>query len=62
MIDTLEEVDADWMRGRIGSREGIFPKSFVEVVNPIPSSSPIRKISKSKPTVKGEKGQSVKTM
>lgn len=53
MIDTLEEVDADWMRGRIGMREGIFPKSFVEVISEIPSSSQIRKISQAKPTTPG---------
>ncbi|KAJ3324048.1 hypothetical protein HDU76_013494, partial [Blyttiomyces sp. JEL0837] len=29
-VEVLEDVDASWSRGRIGNREGIFPKTFVE--------------------------------
>lgn len=29
-IEVLEEVDANWWKGRIGSRIGIFPKTFVK--------------------------------
>ncbi len=36
LIETLEKVDDDWMKGRIGEREGIFPISFVKVISDIP--------------------------
>ena len=42
VISILEEVDADWTRGRLGDKEGIFPKSFVEVVSKIPKTSQIK--------------------
>ena len=47
VIELQEEVDADWMRGRLGSKEGIFPSSFVEVVAApeIQKTAPIKKIS-----------------
>jgi hypothetical protein len=38
MVATLEQVDKDWMKGRIGGREGIFPASFVKIITEIPVS------------------------
>ncbi|KAJ3098720.1 hypothetical protein HDU97_003779 [Phlyctochytrium planicorne] len=29
-IEILEDVDENWYRGRLGRREGIFPKSYVK--------------------------------
>lgn len=52
-ITTLERVDSDWMKGRIGTREGIFPVSFVKIISEIPKAPPIKtpisKDSTSKP-------------
>lgn len=31
-IELLERVDADWLKGRLGHNEGIFPASFVDVI------------------------------
>ena len=31
-ITILEKVDQDWMKGRIGSKEGIFPVAFVKII------------------------------
>ncbi len=36
LIETPEKVDDDWMKGRIGEREGIFPSSFVKVISDAP--------------------------
>ena len=35
-IELLERVDADWLRGRLGGSEGIFPAEFVNVVEDLP--------------------------
>ena len=52
-ITTLEKVDEDWMRGRIGNMEGIFPVAFVKIIAEIPPktkpSSPIKKAALLKP-------------
>ena len=52
-ITTLEKVDEDWMRGRIGDKEGIFPVAFVKIISEIPPkakvSSPIKKANILKP-------------
>lgn len=42
MITILGKVDQDWMKGRIGTREGIFPVSFVKVITEIATVSPIK--------------------
>lgn len=31
----LEDVDADWFRGQLRGKEGIFPKTFVELSAPL---------------------------
>lgn len=54
MIDLLEEVDADWMRGHLGGKEGIFPKSFVEVVSDIHKTAPIKKVGSQPASSAGE--------
>lgn len=41
-ITILKKVDEDWMRGRIGSKEGIFPVSFVKIITEIPQASQIK--------------------
>ncbi len=53
-ITTLEKVDEEWMKGRIGNTEGIFPIAFVKIISEIPPpkakpSSPIKKVSNLKP-------------
>ena len=35
-IELLERVDADWLKGRLGGSEGIFPAGFVNVVVDLP--------------------------
>ena len=37
VIVILEAVDADWFRGSLDGVEGMFPQSFVDVTEPIPS-------------------------
>ena len=39
IITTIEKVNKEWMKGRIGTREGIFPTSFVKVISEIPEGS-----------------------
>ena len=36
VIETIEWVNEEWMSGRIGSREGIFPTVFVKVIKELP--------------------------
>ena len=52
-IITLEKVDEDWMRGRIGNMEGIFPVAFVKIISEIPPkakpSTPNKKAAPLKP-------------
>ncbi len=55
LIETLEKVDDDWMKGRIGEREGMFPISFVKVISDIPivlSEAPKKKKAASQETKK----------
>lgn len=35
-IDLIDRVNSEWLRGKIGSEEGIFPSSFVEIIIDIP--------------------------
>ena len=35
-IDLIDRVDSEWLRGNVGSEEGIFPASFVEIIIDIP--------------------------
>lgn len=61
-ITLLEKVDEEWMKGRIGNKEGIFPVSFVKIITAIPPkaakpSSPIKKAANPKP--KGSLGVSI---
>lgn len=35
-VELLEEIDADWLKGRLNAREGIFPREFVEIIHPAP--------------------------
>ena len=32
----LEKVNDEWMKGRIGAKEGLFPVNFVKVIIEIP--------------------------
>ena len=36
MVILLKSVDADWIVGQVGEREGMFPRSFVKVKIPLP--------------------------
>ena len=36
IITTLEWVNEEWMVGRIGTREGMFPLGFVKIVDELP--------------------------
>ena len=38
-IELLERVDADWLKGRLGGSEGIFPADFVKIVEDLPPAS-----------------------
>ncbi|KZT41276.1 SH3-domain-containing protein [Sistotremastrum suecicum HHB10207 ss-3] len=41
IIDILEEVNADWYRGRVNGREGLVPSSYVEkLTTPVTSPAP----------------------
>nr|XP_054754921.1 SH3 domain-containing protein 19-like [Lytechinus pictus] len=37
MVILLERIGDEWLRGKVDSREGIFPRSFVDVVIDLPS-------------------------
>ena len=39
VIETIEWVNEEWISGRIGSREGIFPVAFVKVIKELPKQS-----------------------
>ena len=56
-IQLLERVDADWLKGRLGSSEGIFPAEFVNVVEDLPAVAlaPAPTASKAKSGVGGAK-------
>ena len=34
-----EQVDAEWLKGRIGGNEGMFPSNFLDIVEPLPKKS-----------------------
>lgn len=36
IILLLQQVDDQWLRGRFGTREGVFPADFVEILVPLP--------------------------
>ena len=36
MVILLKSIDADWIVGQVGEREGMFPRSFVKVKIPLP--------------------------
>lgn len=36
-IELLAEAGDDWLRGRLNGQEGIFPREFVEVIQPLPA-------------------------
>ena len=36
LIELVEKVDASWMKGRLGGKEGIFPLEFVNVIVDLP--------------------------
>ncbi len=48
-IELLERLDADWLKGRLGGSEGIFPAGFVNVVEDLPPPGP----KKTEPKVVG---------
>ena len=56
----MEWVSEDWMRGRVGKTEGIFPVNFVKVVRELPRASaatnvtPAASTSGSAPTKSGK--------
>jgi len=35
IIELLEEVGDEWLEGRIGQREGLFPRAYVEIKEPL---------------------------
>lgn len=35
-VTLLENVNSEWLRGAFGMREGIFPRSFVQILVPLP--------------------------
>ena len=39
IITTTEWVSEDWMRGKVGTTEGIFPVNFVKVLKELPRAS-----------------------
>ncbi|XP_065186183.1 SH3 domain-containing protein 19-like [Sycon ciliatum] len=36
MIDIVDRIDADWLKGKLNGKEGIFPDAFVQVLKDIP--------------------------
>ena len=36
VIELVGRVDQDWLRGRLGSKEGLFPAQFVEIKIDLP--------------------------
>lgn len=48
-VELIERVDAAWMKGRLGGKEGIFPAEFVKVIVELPP----KDARPSKPATKG---------
>ena len=46
VISTLEWVNEEWMNGRIGDREGMFPVDFVKVLEELPKAKDQKDTSK----------------
>ena len=40
VIELLERVDAQWLKGRLRGKEGIFPADFVTILEDVPIRSP----------------------
>lgn len=36
VVELLERVGGDWLRGRLAGREGIFPNNFVKIIEDLP--------------------------
>ena len=48
MIELLERVGSDWLKGRLRGQEGIFPSEFVEVREALPMVEPPVEVGLSK--------------
>ncbi|XP_022084536.1 protein app1-like [Acanthaster planci] len=57
LIQLMEDVGSQWLKGQLRGKTGIFPESFVEVLEPLPTAA------KKSPTVmNGNSGNVVKAM
>lgn len=36
VVELIRKVNDDWLEGRVGSRQGIFPLSFIDIKVPLP--------------------------
>ena len=39
VVELLERVGGDWLRGRLAGKEGIFPTNFVKIIKDLPPGS-----------------------
>lgn len=46
VITTLEWVNEEWMNGRMGSQEGMFPVAFVKILEELPKPTEAKDTSK----------------
>ncbi len=44
-VELLAAVGADWLRGRCGAREGLFPRTFVDVILEPPAEPPAKPVA-----------------
>jgi hypothetical protein len=56
-VELVERVDAAWMKGRLGGKEGIFPLEFVKVIVDLPPQGAKSKVQGPKSNVQGPKSK-----
>ncbi|TGZ49063.1 SH3 domain-containing protein 19 [Temnothorax longispinosus] len=39
VVQLVKKVNDDWLEGRIGNRQGMFPLSFIDIKVPLPEST-----------------------
>ena len=56
-IELIATVGSDWLRGRLGGQEGIFPKDFVEIKEDLPAEGKTEGLSKALFDFDGQTGE-----
>ena len=56
-MELLARVGSDWLRGRLGGQEGIFPRDFVEIRQDLPAETQSDGLSKALFDFDGQAGE-----